>query len=148
MKNLFLGELNESYWVNAIILNTKKCIFLARIREIKPSLSHIKVSVKYMHNYEKFSFQMKNKEHLFTQRWGIYTDNLDTWLFYNFMFTYALFTKAYMYQYSTTYFKQIFSVLPVTLLIHLYTCNTVWCWPTCLASRKRKKVLKIKKFSC
>ena len=70
MKNLFLGELNDAI--------TKKCIFLAKIGEIKPSLSHIKASVKYMHNYEKFSFQMKNKDHLFTKRWGIYTDNLDT----------------------------------------------------------------------
>ena len=80
------------------------------IPKLLPSLSHIKASVKYMHNYEKFSFQMKNKEHLFTQRWGIYTDNLDTWLFCNYMFIYALFTKAYLYQYSTIYFKQLFSV--------------------------------------
>ena len=75
---IFWGELNGSYWVNAIILNTKKCIFLAKIRETKPSLFHIKASARYMHNYEKFSFQMKNKEHIFTRRWGIYTNNLDT----------------------------------------------------------------------
>ena len=72
-----LGDLNGSYWVNAIILNTKKCIFIAKIREIKLTLSYIKASVKYMHDYEKFSFQMKDKERIFTQRWGIYTDNLD-----------------------------------------------------------------------
>ena len=68
---------NCSYWVYAIILNTKKCIFIAKIREIKPTLSYIKSSVKNMHSYEKFSFQLKDKEKIFTQRWGIYTDNIE-----------------------------------------------------------------------
>ena len=75
-ETFFGGDLNSSYWVN-IILNTNKCIFIAKIREIKPTLSYIKASVKYMHNYEKFSLQMKDKERIFTRRWGIYTDNLD-----------------------------------------------------------------------
>ena len=72
-----LGEFDCSYWVNAIILNTKKCIFIAKIKEIKPTLSYIKSIVKNMHSYEKFSFQLKDKERVFTQRWGIYTDNLE-----------------------------------------------------------------------
>ena len=71
------GELDEAYWVNAIILNTKKCIFSAKIRETKPSLSQVKANVTLIHNYEKFSFQMKNKEYIFTRRWGVYTEHLD-----------------------------------------------------------------------
>ena len=72
-----LGDLHCSCWVNAIILNIQKCIFIAKIREIRPTLLHIKASVRNIHNYEKFSFQMKDKENIFTQRWGIYTDNID-----------------------------------------------------------------------
>ena len=72
-----MGYFNYSYWVNAIILNTKKCIFIAKIREVTPTLSYVKYSVKNMHSYEKFSFQLKDKERIFIQRWGIYTDNME-----------------------------------------------------------------------
>ena len=41
MKKKILGDFICSYWVNAIILNTKKCIFIAKIREIKPTLYKI-----------------------------------------------------------------------------------------------------------
>ena len=59
-------------------LEHKKSILTSKIREIKPSLSQIKANVKYMYNYEKFSFQMKDKENIFLRRWGVYTDQLDT----------------------------------------------------------------------
>ena len=55
----------------------KKCIFIAKVREIKPTLSYIKSIVKNMHSYEKFSFQLKNKERVFLQRWGIYTEHME-----------------------------------------------------------------------
>ena len=72
-----LGDFDCSYWVNAIILNTKKCIFIAKVKEIKPTLSYIKSTVKNMHSYEKFSFQLKDKERVFIQRWGIFTENIE-----------------------------------------------------------------------
>ena len=73
-----LGDFNCSYWVNAIIFNKKKCIFIAKIREVIPTLSYIKSCVKNMHSYEKFSFELKDKERIFIQRWGIYTDNVES----------------------------------------------------------------------
>ena len=72
-----LGDFDCSYWVNAIILNTKKCIFVSKVKEIKPTLSYIKSTVKNMHSYEKFSFQLKDKERAFMQRWGIYTEYIE-----------------------------------------------------------------------
>ena len=66
------GILDKCNW-----MNTKKCIFTAKIGEIKPTLLQVKANVTLMHNYEKFSFQMKNKEHEFTRRWGVYTEHLD-----------------------------------------------------------------------
>ena len=39
-----------------------------------------------MHSYEKFSFQLKDKERAFLQRWGIYTEYIENWSFiYNFI---------------------------------------------------------------
>ena len=52
-----LGDFGCSYWVNAIILNTKKCIFVSKVKEIKPTLSYIKSTIKNMHSYEIFSFK-------------------------------------------------------------------------------------------
>ena len=68
-----LELMNTQFLMNFFFVYS--CISIARIKEIKPTLSYIKASVKYMHNYGKFSFQMKDKEHIFTQRWGIYIDN-------------------------------------------------------------------------
>ena len=72
-----IGDFDCSYWINAIILNTKKCIFVSKVKEIKPTLSYIKSTVKNMHSYEKFSFQLKDKERAFLQRWGIYTEYIE-----------------------------------------------------------------------
>ena len=67
--NVELGILIYHLFFCHIVVIQKKCIFTSKIREIKP-LIQIKANVKYMHNYEKFSFQMKNKENIFFRRWG------------------------------------------------------------------------------
>ena len=40
-----LGELDKAYWINIVILNTKKAIFLSKLQNSTPSLFKVKFRV-------------------------------------------------------------------------------------------------------
>ena len=71
-----MDELEGAYWISAVILNTKKCIFNSKNKDNLPNLIQVKESVLSMYKFEKFKFQMKNRE-VFEKRWGIMVDYYD-----------------------------------------------------------------------
>ena len=93
------GELDGSYWV-------KECIFMSKIRETKPSLSQAKANVTFMHNYEKLSFQMKDKEGIFIRRFTQINwtteNNLLYILYYSFLYITHLY-RIYIPVFNTKY---------------------------------------------
>ena len=68
---IILGELQKSFWLNAIILITEKPIFNARINETMPFLESIKTQVKNLYIYEKNKYTLMERMDKLEQRWGM-----------------------------------------------------------------------------
>ena len=69
-----LGELDKAYWINIIILNTKKAIFLSKLQNSIPSLFKVKLFTKNMYDYEELKYTLQDKVNIFDKKWGMLTE--------------------------------------------------------------------------
>ena len=65
-----LGELDKAYWINMIILNTKKTIFLSKLQNSIPSLFKVKLFTKNMYDYEELKYTLQDKVMVFEKKMG------------------------------------------------------------------------------
>ena len=72
-----MGELQKSYWINVIILITKKVFFNAKKEMAIPRLVCIKRQVKLLFSYERLKYGLRSREDSFEKRWGIMVDYQD-----------------------------------------------------------------------
>ena len=63
MRSEILGDHQFSYSDNAMILNTKKTIFNAKIADLIPILYSVKNNVMFIH--ELLKFRLRDKEDIF-----------------------------------------------------------------------------------
>ena len=74
---IVLGELQKSFWLNAIILITKKTIFNARKNDTIPKLESIKTQVKNLYIYEKIKYTLLERMDKLEQRWGMLLEHYE-----------------------------------------------------------------------
>ena len=74
---IILGELQKSFWINAIILITKKTIFNARINETIPNFESIKSQVKNLYIYKRNKYILIEREDKLEQRWGVLMEHYE-----------------------------------------------------------------------
>ena len=67
-QTVILGELQKSYWMNVVILITKKVIFNAKIDGKIPKLFSVKNNTISVYKHELLKFQVMQKEDLFEKR--------------------------------------------------------------------------------
>ena len=76
-KKIILGENEKSYWVNMVLLITKKVIFNAKIAGKIPSLFSVKYNLQTIYNNELLKSRLIQKEYIFERRWGIMMDYIE-----------------------------------------------------------------------
>ena len=69
-----LGEIDKAYWINIIILNTKKAIFLSKLQNSIPSLFKVKLFTKNLYDYEELKYTLLDKVNIFEKKWGMLTE--------------------------------------------------------------------------
>ena len=74
---IVLGELQKSFWINAIILITKKTIFNARINDTIPKFESIQTQVKNLYIYEKNKYTLLERIDKLEQRWGMLLEHYE-----------------------------------------------------------------------
>ena len=74
---IILGENEKSYWVNMVLLITKKVIFNAKIAGKIPSLFSVKYNLQTIYNNELLKSRLIQKEYIFEKRWGIMMDYIE-----------------------------------------------------------------------
>ena len=75
-KNI-LGECQKSYWINIVILITKKVIFNAKLNGKVPNLFSVKYHTRILYNHEELKFRLIQKNDLFQRRWGMMIDHFE-----------------------------------------------------------------------
>ena len=70
-QKMILGENQKSYWINVVILITKKVIFNAKLNGKVPNLFSVKYQTRILYNHEELKFSLIQKNDLFQKRWGI-----------------------------------------------------------------------------
>ena len=69
-----LGGVDKAYWINIIILNTKKAIFLSKLQNSIPSLFKVKLSTKNLYDYEELKYTLLDKVNIFEKKLGMLTE--------------------------------------------------------------------------
>ena len=69
-----LGENEKSYWVNMVLLITKKVIFNAKVAGKIPNLFSVKYNLQTIYTNELLKSKLTQKEYIFEKRWGIMMD--------------------------------------------------------------------------
>ena len=76
-QKIILGEYQKSYWINIVILMTKKVIFNAKLDCKKPRLFSVKYGIKIVYKHEQLKARLSHRNTLFEKRWGILRDYMD-----------------------------------------------------------------------
>ena len=76
-QKIILGEYQKSYWINVVLLMTKKVIFNAKLDGKKPRLFSVKYGTKIVYKHEQLKSRLLHKNTQFEQRWGILSDYLE-----------------------------------------------------------------------
>ena len=58
-QTIILGELHKSYWINMVILITKKVIFNAKMDGKLPTIFSVKYNTKFVYNHKNFGLYRK-----------------------------------------------------------------------------------------
>ena len=70
-QKIILGENQKSYWINAIIVITKKVIFNAKLSSKVPNIYSVKHQTKSLYTYEELKFNLIQRNDNFERRWGM-----------------------------------------------------------------------------
>ena len=70
-QKIILGENQKSYWINAIIVITKKVIFNAKLSSKVPNIYSVKHQTKSLYTYEELKFSLIQRNDNFERRWGM-----------------------------------------------------------------------------
>ena len=70
-QKIILGENQKSYWINAIIVITKKVIFNAKLSSKVPNIYSVKHQTKSLYTYEELKFSLIQRNDNFERRWGL-----------------------------------------------------------------------------
>ena len=73
-QKIILGENQKSYWINAIIVITKKVIFNAKLSSKVPNICSVKHQTRSLYTYEELKFNLIQRNNNFLRRWGILID--------------------------------------------------------------------------
>ena len=76
-QTIILGESQKSYWINVVILITKKVIFNAKLNGKVPNLFSVKYQTKTLYNHEELKFSLIHKNDFFQKRWGMLIDHFE-----------------------------------------------------------------------
>ena len=71
-KNKFLGDHRCSYWVNAIIMITKRTISNANNAGTIPNIYSVKNNVFEIYHHETYKFSLIDKEDILEKRWSMH----------------------------------------------------------------------------
>ena len=73
-QTIILGENKKSFWINAIILITKKVIFNAKLNCKTPSIFSVKFQTRALFNHEELKYNILQRNENFVKRWGLLID--------------------------------------------------------------------------
>ena len=73
-QKIILGENQKSYWINAIIVITKKVIFNAKLSSKVPNIYSVKHQTRSLYTYEELKFNLIQRNDNFQRRWGMLID--------------------------------------------------------------------------
>ena len=73
-QTIILGENKKSFWINAIILITKKVIFNAKLNCKTPSIFSVKFQTRALFNQEELKYNILQRNENFVKRWGLLID--------------------------------------------------------------------------
>ena len=76
-QKIILGETEKSYWINMVLLITKKVIFNAKIAGKIPNIFSVKCNLKTTYTNELLKSKLIQKEYIFEKRWGIFIDYIE-----------------------------------------------------------------------
>ena len=76
-QKIILGVNEKSYWVNMVLLITKKVIFNAKIAGKVPNIFSVKYNLKTTYTNELLKSKLTHKEYIFEKRWGILMDYME-----------------------------------------------------------------------
>ena len=76
-QKIVLGEYQRSYWINIVLLMTKKVIFNAKLDCKKPRLFSVKYGINIVYKHEQLKSRLLHRNVQFEKRWGILKDYLE-----------------------------------------------------------------------
>ena len=76
-QKIILGECQKSYWINIVILITKRVLFNAKLDGKIPRFYSVRYNTKVVYNYELLKLRLIQKENLFEKRCGLMIDYME-----------------------------------------------------------------------
>ena len=76
-KDKLLGDHRCSYWVNTIIMITKRTISHAKNAVTIPNIYSVKNNVFEIHSHGTYKFSLIDKEDILEKRWSMHVKGLD-----------------------------------------------------------------------